>query len=320
MARDEPRSSESSPLLSIGLPVYNGENFLSQALQSHLDQTFEDWEMIIADNASSDGTEQIAKDFAARDDRIRYYRQPHNLGAAPNFNFVFRQATGQYFKWSAHDDLIDRPFLERCIEALEMEPAAVVAYSRTEVIDEEGRVRRIGPSWPAFSAPEPHRRIEAVLETRRGGVVEPIFGVLRTSALGATRLHGSYTGSDTTLMMEMALQGPFIEIPDALFRSREHDDRSIRMARIHVRKGHVREGWFDTRREDKIVFPAWKRIQQMATALPRSGLNRSEMAKCYAIVIRSVGRWYWKSMVRDLSVARSQLMDLPGKKRGVPHS
>jgi glycosyltransferase involved in cell wall biosynthesis len=296
------------PVVSIGLPVYNGENFLSQALQAHLDQTFEEWELIIADNASSDGTEEIAREFTARDKRISYYRQPHNLGAAPNYNFVFDQATGQYFKWSAHDDLIDPRFLERCIKVLEEEPAAVLAYTRTEVIDEHGRTLRTGPLWPAFSAPEPHLRVQGVLESRRGALVEPVFGVMRTAALRTTRLHGSYTGSDTTLMMELALRGPFVEIPDTLFRSREHDDRSIRLSQARGKKGHVREGWFDTRRQNKIVFPAWRRVQQMATAIPKAGLRKSEAAHCFLAVAKSLGRWYWKPMVRDLGVAGRQLV------------
>src|SRR5215471_14033382 len=99
--------------VSLGLPVYNGQRYLAGAIQAILDQTFSDFELIICDNASTDETESICRDLAARDPRVRYHRNPANIGAAPNFNKTFELSTGEYFKWLAHDDLHEPTYLQR---------------------------------------------------------------------------------------------------------------------------------------------------------------------------------------------------------------
>jgi glycosyltransferase involved in cell wall biosynthesis len=93
------------PQVSIGLPVYNGELFVREALDSLLDQTFKDFELIISDNASTDSTGSICNEYAKRDTRIRYIRQTKNIGAVPNFKFVLDEAAGEYFMWAAADDI-----------------------------------------------------------------------------------------------------------------------------------------------------------------------------------------------------------------------
>ncbi|MBS0016773.1 MAG: glycosyltransferase family 2 protein, partial [Arthrospira sp. SH-MAG29] len=126
------------PRVSIGLPVYNGENFIQETLDCLLSQTFDDFELIICDNASTDRTEEICRDYAARDKRIRYYRHPENLGAAKNYNRTFELSTAEYFKWAAHDDLYAPEFLERCVEALDTHPSTVLCYPQEYWIDEQG--------------------------------------------------------------------------------------------------------------------------------------------------------------------------------------
>jgi glycosyltransferase involved in cell wall biosynthesis len=92
------------PKVSIGMPVYNGEPFIREALDSLLAQTFTDFELIISDNASTDGTEAICREYASKDARIRYVRQEENRGALSNFKFVLDEAVGEYFMWAASDD------------------------------------------------------------------------------------------------------------------------------------------------------------------------------------------------------------------------
>src|SRR5262249_60446249 len=104
---------------SVGLPVFNGESYLESAITSVLGQTFEDFELIICDNASTDRTAEICNDYAARDSRIRYFRNPRNLGAAPNYNLAFSQARGRYFKWLAHDDRMRPSFLAKTVRVLD---------------------------------------------------------------------------------------------------------------------------------------------------------------------------------------------------------
>jgi len=115
------------PKISIGMPVYNGEESLGAALDAMLAQTFTAFEIIISDNGSSDATEAIARDYAARDSRIRYIRQPINLGATPNFRFVMEQASAPYFMWAACDDLRSIDFLAENITFLDAHPEYVAS-------------------------------------------------------------------------------------------------------------------------------------------------------------------------------------------------
>src|SRR5512139_3267591 len=119
------------PRVSIGVPVYNGENFLKDALDSLLAQTFKDFEIVIADNVSTDQTEEICRSYAAKDARIRYYRNETNIGAGPNHNRVFELSRGEYFKWVCHDDMCAPEFLERCIEVLDRDPSVVLCHAET---------------------------------------------------------------------------------------------------------------------------------------------------------------------------------------------
>ena len=112
-------------MVSIGLPVYNGENYLSAAIESIAAQTFQDFELIISDNDSTDRTPEICRHYMMQDKRIRYFRNKRNLGAAPNYNRTYELSQGQYFKWTAHDDIICPDFLAKCVVALEAEPEAV---------------------------------------------------------------------------------------------------------------------------------------------------------------------------------------------------
>jgi len=107
------------PLVSIGMPVYNGARYIREALDSLLGQTFTDFELIISDNASTDNTEAICREYAAKDERIRYIRQPHNLGASANFKFVLDEALGEYFMWAAHDDKWSSNYLLEAKKSLE---------------------------------------------------------------------------------------------------------------------------------------------------------------------------------------------------------
>ncbi len=100
------------PIISIGMPVFNGAQFIQNALDSLLSQTVTDFELIISDNASTDETENICRKYAEQDSRIRYVRQPRNMGSAFNFKFVLDEARGEYFLWAACDDVRSPDFIE----------------------------------------------------------------------------------------------------------------------------------------------------------------------------------------------------------------
>src|SRR5260370_26794766 len=105
--------------VAIGLPVYNGDNYVAAAIDSILGQSYGDFDLLISDNASTDGTEEICQAYAQRDRRIRYIRQPKNVGAAGNHNLTVRMTDSPYFKWAAHDDLLAPGFLAACLRLLD---------------------------------------------------------------------------------------------------------------------------------------------------------------------------------------------------------
>lgn len=138
-------------LVSIGVPVYNGETFLSDALSSLLVQTHTSLDVIISDNCSSDRTKQICLEYVAKDSRIRYTRQEQNIGATANFNYVLQQARGKFFMWAAHDDRWSANYVELLHARISHDDALSFIYGRSIFIDENDRV--CGKSINNFFAP-----------------------------------------------------------------------------------------------------------------------------------------------------------------------
>lgn len=208
----------SAPLVSIGVPVYNGGDLLAAAMDSLLGQSLGDFELVVSDNASSDGTEATCRDYARRDARVRYVRQPRNLGAPANWNAVARLARGRYFKWAAASDLCHRDMLARCVDELEHNPAAVLCYGRTQFID--------GAGAPVPGPAGDFAVVEAAPSERFAHVCQHLQlnnaqnGVIRHEALMRTQLDRLYPHGDRVLMAELALQGTFVLLDDVLLYRR----------------------------------------------------------------------------------------------------
>lgn len=264
------------PRVSIGLPVYDGQNFLEPAIRSLLDQTYRDFELIISDNASTDRTPEICRAHAERDARVRYSRNATNIGAAPNYNRVFEQARGRYFKWAAHDDVCRPDFLRRCVQALESDPGAVLAFTRTATIDERDQVIKEWEARPAFAAGSPQQRFREALRPRE---THPIWGLMRVEVLRRTPLFGSYPGHDLPLLAELALLGRFHEIPEVLFLQREHRGRSVR--RYDFRNPHRAVVWYDPSKAGRLIFPRWRLLAEYAAAIRRAPLRAGERLRCW---------------------------------------
>jgi glycosyltransferase involved in cell wall biosynthesis len=212
------------PRVSIGLPVFNGENYLAAALDSIHDKTFGSFEVVICDNASTDGTEEICRRYAAHDRRVRYHRNEMNLGASANFNRTFELSIGTYFKWAAHDDLIAPTYLERCVAALDSEPDAALAQSIVRIIGETGETRDLyHGNLQQAGGPRASTRLGVLTLKPRGW--REVFGLIRRSALERTALIAPYPFSDVTLCIELALLGRFVFVPEPLFMNREHPAR-----------------------------------------------------------------------------------------------
>jgi glycosyltransferase involved in cell wall biosynthesis len=221
------------PQLSIGLPVYNGERYLPRTFECLRAQTFDDYELIISDNASTDRTEEICREYAAGDPRVRYSKRHKNVGASRNYNFVFRQSSAPIFKWVAADDEMAPTLVERCMEALAAAPDAVAAYTLAQHIDDDSVPVDTCAGTPLQHVDwdsTPSGRFRQLLEIFRkdGGASAPMFwyGVIRRNALKKTRMMGGYFSSDLVLLSELMLQGRFIEVPECLLSIRIHPESS----------------------------------------------------------------------------------------------
>jgi glycosyltransferase involved in cell wall biosynthesis len=299
----EPRGGR-RPRVSVGLPVHNGENFLEEAIESILNQTFEDFELIISDNASIDATEAICRVYAKRDERIRYHRNRKNVGAAPNFNFVVARSTGEYFKWAAHDDVCRPDFLRRCVEVLDDDPSVVLCHPKATRIDAEGRIKKQWASRPELSAAAPHRRFREALTPQE---TLPIWGGIRGDILKGTALIGGYPASDRPLLAELSLHGRFHEIPEVLFLHREHAARSVR---VHDwRKPHQAAGWYDPRKAGRVIFPEWRLVGGYLSSIRRAPLGPKERLRCY-LALAAALRHHHPGLFHDLVIASGHVPGL----------
>jgi hypothetical protein len=287
------------PPVCIGLPVFNGETFLEAALASVLAQTYRDFEFIISDNASTDRTADICRSYAASDRRISFTNNEVNLGAAFNFNKVFHLSSSPYFKWMAHDDLIDPQFLEHCVAVLERDPSVVLCHTKVKVIDENGDfVSKFAIERSRFDDPSAVVRFGDLIMTDLR--CYEIFGLIRASALRRTPLIGAYAGSDRPLRAELGLLGRFQEVPEHLMISRDHPGRSTRAMPAH----HMRLGWFDPAQEGRRCFPHWRLLGEYVKTVERAAPGSRDRALCLLHVAHWIGRnltWAW--MLVDVVIA-----------------
>ncbi|HEY8468160.1 MAG TPA: glycosyltransferase family 2 protein [Longimicrobiales bacterium] len=290
-AADSP--APAAPTVSLGLPVYNGERYLEETIESILRQSYTDFELIISDNASTDRTEEICRRFVRRDGRVRYRRNERNIGAAPNYNLTFQLARGRYFKWVAHDDLYEPTFLERCVAALDSDPEVVLAYAAAVDIDEHGRFLGNVDFDLHVDAPHAHERFRYLVCINHSCL--PIFGVIRADVLRKTPLMGSYVASDRVLLAELALHGRFHEIPERLFLHREHPQRSTRA----IPDLRARAVWFDTRLVRGQRLPTLRVFAEYVSAIRRAPLELDQSARCWIHLLR----WWkhnWRTVVSEL--------------------
>lgn len=279
-----------TPQISIGIPVYNGENYLAEALDSLLAQTFTDFEIIISDNASTDGTPQIIERYRARYPAIRAYRNETNLGAAKNYNILVDYARGEYFKWMAHDDLIAPTFLEKCVNALRQDDSYILAYTRAVETDAQGHELKRHQPLAQVGAMDAPTRFKGHACNRRAHQ-NTVFGVIRLAALRQTQLIGAYTASDQVLNGELALRGRFYEVPEYLFSKRNHPQTHWQAFKSY----RERIAWYDPSKRGKLKHPYWRLWREYLTAIQRAPLSLADRWQCQLAMLWWV-RLHWRKL------------------------
>ena len=289
------------PFVSVGIPVRNGGAFLSQALDSVLQQTFHNLEVIIIDNGSEDDTAQIARRYAAQDTRVRFYQNNTNIGAAANFNSTFYRSRGQYFKWVAADDVLEPAFIERCLIVLQRNQNYVLACSRAMIFHD--RTKKIQPGTHDYdradlSNLDPCERLRHLFQY---SAVYPIFGLIRSSVLRGTVLMRPHVGADFCLLVDLLLRGPFGEVPEPLMKLRAHSQGySCSVARLR-QEGYIENykqaAWWNPFRRRKRIMPYAHRLREHGLSVLRSNAGLWEKAGMLLLLCR-VANW-WRSELRQ---------------------
>jgi len=216
-----------APLVSIGVPVYNGEKYIRQALDGLIAQTYQNFEIIISDNASTDNTKNICLEYINRDNRISYYGNEINIGATENFNRLVKLAKGKYFMWAAADDIFLPKFIEKCVEKMEEEPSLILCYSSLRFIDEKGQVIK-NVNYDLYDNPNlSDHDMEARLKKwwgRNGWYA--VYGLYRLDILCSSNLFMNVYGGDVLFITELLYKGPFGKIPQVLFLYRQFQKKT----------------------------------------------------------------------------------------------
>jgi glycosyltransferase involved in cell wall biosynthesis len=285
-----------APLVSIGLPVFNGEPFLERALNTLLGQDLADLELVISDNGSTDATESICRDASATDRRVRYHRNDRNRGAAWNFNNVLAlaNASARYFTWAAADDERAPSYLSRTVAILDADPSVALAHTGSADIDEEGYVLHVwNQPVSQLEDPRPWVRLRDLLTLNHECF--QAFGIMPMKVARATRGLGAFADADNVFLVEIALQGRFVQDPETLFFRRQHSERSM----AHYADQRARIAWFDPAKANRITYPTWRVGREVVEAIRRANLSPADRRACYACM-RVFLRWNWPALAKNV--------------------
>jgi glycosyltransferase involved in cell wall biosynthesis len=229
--------------ITIGIPVYNGEKYLPLLLAALKQQTYQNFVIVISDNASLDNTLAIANEAARLDPRISVHRNEQNIGGNLNFERVFSYCRTPYFIWLANDDLVDPEFLRTCLGGLTRDAGVVLSGCAATFIDATGAPLAFDQMRNCYLAPyfdtpllsekahpgESSDPIERFHDFFPSYFASHIHGLLRASAVRKTRMLGSHMNGPALFLADLALQGRFVTSERQLFKRRYHQTCSEAM-------------------------------------------------------------------------------------------
>ena len=294
----------SAPAVTVGLPVFNGVAFLADALDSILGQSFSDFELLVADNASTDATRELCENVATRDDRVRVLPSDVNRGLAWNWNRLVAASRAPLFKWACHDDVLHPDLLARSVAMLREAPDHIaLVYAQTVDIDEEGHEIGRYPDGLDLREATASARLAHLL----GNLARcnPLFGVMRMDHLRRTGLMGAFGHADQVLLAQLALGGQWWEIPEPLFYRRVHPGMSLNIFPEPSQLAKL----YDTASSGRYFFPYTRVFLEHARSIANGPLTSSEKARCWAVLMRS---WrYYRTIGGEGKRALAQAMRRP---------
>jgi glycosyltransferase involved in cell wall biosynthesis len=283
------------PRVSIGLPVYNGENYLAEAIDSVLGQTFSDLELVISDNASTDRTGELCRHYAAVDPRVRYSRNEKNIGAALNYDLVWQKSFGTYFKWLAHDDRLLPNYVAVTVSELENNPEAVLCNTVVDYIDQHGEHLGYYRSVIKDSGTEnPAERFAAIILKMHTCV--DFFGMIRREAMQNSLLHQAFRGSDRAFLAQMALRGRLLQLEEPLVQMRQHPEQYSQIQNVREQVT-----WMDPIRAGERELSILKIYRVYRRLIETEALSEAERQTCRRVLRRLwIRGWYWGRLIAEL--------------------
>lgn len=220
------------PLVSVALPVRNGEKVIEAALRSVLAQEHADLELVISDNASTDGTEEICRCYARSDPRVRYHRQPENIGLMANFVHVMRLGRGTFLKWIGDDDWLEPSYLSRCLERFAADDRLILVTTQQAFIVEDGQAQTAVYTGRKLASDRPVERFTEMLRMLTAGylLLDPIYGLMRREPVEAIPRRNMLR-EDEVFAVKLALAGPWDHVPEVLAHRGWKQERLPHVAR-----------------------------------------------------------------------------------------
>lgn len=275
-------ASHVSPRVSIGMPVFNGEATLEHAMRALLAQDFDDFELIISDNASTDRSIEIVQDLARRDPRIRLHRQPHNVGANPNYNGLIDLARGTYFKWASANDWCEPSMIGKLVAVLDDRPDVVLAYPRTRLFEQHPEQFHDCPESLRLDHADPTERMTLIWDHL--GLNNMMNGLIRLHALRQTARIGRFMLGDVVLMGELMLHGKAALLDEPLFYRRMDEATATRLMGA---EGQHRHHYPDRRKP--VRWEHWRSAFAWPAAVLRAPLSPDDRWRA----LLRCGRFLW---------------------------
>jgi glycosyltransferase involved in cell wall biosynthesis len=222
-----------APRVTIGLPVRNSQQYIGRAIESVLAQDYSDFEMVICDNLSDDSTAEIVRGYAARDPRIKFHDNGHDIGQLANMNRVFELGSGEYFRWFGDDDWLEPDYLSKCVDYLDRHQDFIAVSTYIRYFDDEGNDFYAEYTGERLESSEAQRRFSRMLWFARADYryYDAHYSLYRRSALQKTHLLQYTYRPDALLAAELSLVGPVGHIAECLSHRRRvpsgYDDPAL---------------------------------------------------------------------------------------------
>lgn len=271
------------PKVSIGMPAYNSAKWIGSTIDSILNQSYKNIELIISDNASTDNTQKLCEEIAKKDSRVKYYRNESNIGVSENFNAVFKYATGEYFKWTSSSDLLKETFIEKCLNVLQMREDVVLVCPGTLLFTDQLDDAEEYDFDVTIEDERPSDRfIHYLKDVKLNNIMN---GLVRSDVLALTSLYKKYLSADVNMIAELTLYGKLVTLPEFLFCRRMDEETATKYKKIEeVMLYYVPDA------KRSMLFQNWRVHFEYFLAVLKSPIEKFEKKRIYRHLLKRV---YW---------------------------